>query len=166
MLAVTELDFPALIRDHDRRLRGLVFRMVGDRDRMDDVLQEAYANAYRARAGFNRESDPGTWLYRIVYNACVDDIRRRGRRVADRLVDHDPESTAPSAEDRFSERSRLAAAFDALGEEQKAVVWMVDVEGFDYAAVGEVLGIAVGTVGSKLSRAHAELRRQLTEDER
>ena len=164
-LAVSEIDFRSLIRDHDRRLRGLAFRMLGDRDRMDDVLQEAYTNAYRARDRFAGGADAGTWLYRIVYNACIDDIRRRGRRPVSAIGDRDIAVPEASAEDRFADRSRLAVAFDALSEEQKAVVWLVDVEGFDYGAAAGVLGIAPGTVGSRLSRAHALLRDHLGEED-
>src|ERR671934_126486 len=68
--------FPELIERHDRALRALAFRLLGDRDRMDDVLQEAYVRAYRALPRFRGRSLPGTWLYRIVYNACIDELRR------------------------------------------------------------------------------------------
>lgn len=159
-------EFTGLIRRHDARLRGLAFRLLGDRDRMDDVLQEAYISAYRSIGRFAGDADVGTWLYRIVYNACIDDLRRAQRRPADPLGERDLVARAMPVEDRFSERSRLAAAFDGLSEEQRAVVWLVDVEGFDYAAAGEVLGVAPGTIGSRLSRAHLLLRQHLGEEER
>ncbi|HVM10314.1 MAG TPA: sigma-70 family RNA polymerase sigma factor [Acidimicrobiales bacterium] len=160
------LDFTSLVRAYDDRLRALAFRLLGDRDRMDDVLQEAYVKAYCAQAQFTGDADPGTWLYRIVYNACLDDLRSRKRRPTEPLGDRDLPARAAGADDRFTERTRLAAAFDGLSDEQKAVVWLVDVEGFDYASAGDVLGIAPGTVGSRLSRAHTVLRQRLGEEER
>src|SRR5436309_1979289 len=69
--------FVELIERHDVSHRRLAFRLLGDRDRMDDVLQEAYARAFRALSRFRGDSSLETWLYRIVYNACVDDLRRR-----------------------------------------------------------------------------------------
>lgn len=160
------LDFTALVRRYDDRLRGLAFRLLGDRDRMDDVLQDAYVKAYRSISRFAGDADPGTWLYRIVYNTCLDDLRRSQRRPTEPLGDHEFAAQVPSAEDRFTQRTRLAAAFDVLSDDQKAVVWLVDVEGFDYSAVAEILDVAPGTVGSRLSRAHTVLRRHLGEEDR
>lgn len=160
------IDFTALLRRYDDRLRGLAFRLLGDRDLMDDVLQEAYVKAYRSQSTFAGAADPGTWLYRIVYNACLDELRRQKRRPTEPLGDRDIAWSGPSGEDRFSERVRLATALDALTDEQKAVVWLVDVEGFDYPTTADVLGIAPGTVGSRLSRAHTVLRQRLGEEDR
>jgi RNA polymerase sigma-70 factor, ECF subfamily len=65
-------EFARLVRLHDERLRALAYHLLGDPHWMDDALQDAYAKAFRSYAGFRGESDPGTWLYRIVHNACVD----------------------------------------------------------------------------------------------
>ena len=72
--------FDALIEMHDRTLRGLAFRLLEDRFAMQDVMQVAYVSAYRAIGSFSGGSAIGTWLYRIVYNACMDELRRRPRR--------------------------------------------------------------------------------------
>jgi len=72
--------FDALIEMHDRTLRGLAFRLPEDRFAMQDVMQVAYVSAYRAIGSFSRGSAIGTWLYRIVYYACMDELRRRPRR--------------------------------------------------------------------------------------
>lgn len=159
------LDFADLIRRYDDRLRALAFRLLNDRDRMDDVLQDAYLKAFRSQPSFRGGSDVGTWLYRIVYNACLDDLRRRKRRPADPIGDRDLPSLEPDAEAQFTERSRLAQSFDRLTDDQKAVVWLIDVEGFDYADAAEVLAVAPGTVGSRLNRAHTALRALLGEDD-
>src|SRR5690606_27023668 len=71
--------FDLLLRRHDDRMRGLAYRLLADRDRMDDALQEAYLKAYRNLHRFRAGSDFGTWLYRITYNACIDELRRRKR---------------------------------------------------------------------------------------
>jgi RNA polymerase sigma factor (sigma-70 family) len=71
--------FAAVIRHYDPGLRTLAYRLLGDRDRMDDALQEAYVKAFRALPRFRGDSKLGTWLYRIAYNACLDELKRSHR---------------------------------------------------------------------------------------
>src|ERR671914_1464692 len=73
--------FTALIRHYDPGLRRLAYRLLGDRERMDDALQEAYVKAFRALPRFRGDSSLGTWLYRIAYNACLDELERSRRVV-------------------------------------------------------------------------------------
>ena len=153
--------FAELIERHDRSLRSLAFRLLADRDRMDDALQDAYVKAYRALPRFRGASAPETWLYRIVYNTCLDELRRR-RRLR-RHVQLDEQ--LPSGEDladAAAGRAGLAEALAALPPDQRTAVLLVDAEGFDYRAAAEVLGIEVGTLASRLSRARAALRRALS----
>jgi RNA polymerase sigma-70 factor, ECF subfamily len=154
--------FVALIRRHDRPLRALAFRLLGDRDLMDDALQEAYVNAFRALPRFRGQSKVETWLYRVVYNACLDELRR-GRAnptapvdvAAVAAVEGDPAEAAGIS-------GALADALASLPADQRAAVLLVDCEGFDYRGAAEVLGVRVGTVASRLSRARAALRHALS----
>lgn len=155
--------FTALLREYDDGLRGLAFRLLGDRDRLDDVLQEAYLKAFRALKGFRGEASPATWLYRIVYNACLDDLRRR--RV-DPLGPAELADLGPAVEEESGavlERDRIARALARLPLPQRAAVLLVDVHGFDYAEAGHALGVPEGTIASRLSSARAALRRELDE---
>ena len=68
--------FAAVVRLYDRRLRGIAFRVLGDRERMDDALQEAYLRAFRALPRFRGDARVSTWLFRITYNACLDELAR------------------------------------------------------------------------------------------
>jgi RNA polymerase sigma-70 factor (ECF subfamily) len=160
--------FVDLVRRHDRSLRALAWRLLGDRDRMDDVLQEAYVKAFRALPTFRGDADaaPGTWLYRITYNACMDELRRQRRGVLlpldDAIGRPDP---AGDVGDRVVRSRRLAEAIDGLPPDHRAAVLLVDGEGFDYASAAGVLGIPEGTVRSRLSRARARLRAALGEEE-
>ncbi len=154
--------FAQIVRFHEPRLRPLAYRLLGDRDRTDDILQEAYVKAFRALGRFRGESSLSTWLYRITYNACMDELRRQ-RTVTPASPDDSPErpSALPDPADTAVERGDLAAALAALPAEQRAVVLLVDADGLDYSEAGEVLGIPPGTVGSRLSRARAALRAAL-----
>jgi RNA polymerase sigma-70 factor (ECF subfamily) len=152
-------EFMSIVRSYDDRLRALAFRMVGSAEDMDDALQDAYVKAFRAYPTFRGESDPRTWLYRIVHNSCVDLLRRERRYLHDHLDPDEPAPSPPPAVDRWD----LEAALAQLPSEQLAVVLLVDVEDLDYAMAADVLGIPVGTAASRLSRAHSALRGHLKE---
>ena len=154
--------FVAMLKEHDRLLRSLVYRLMGDRDLMDDVLQEVYLKAFRARASFRGEASTATWLYRIAYNACLDELRKKGRWQPAEL-DEELADPRPDPGDEVALRGDMAAALDALPVEQRAAILLVDLHGLDYAAAGAVLGAGAGTVGSRVSRGRAALRRILTE---
>lgn len=156
--------FARIVDHYDHRLRALAFRLVGDRDLMDDVLQEAYVKAFRGLPRFKGDAALGTWLYRITYNACIDELRRR--RSAGSLLDDEgddrrwPDSAPGPAEVAVGRRD-LAAALDRLPPDQRAAVLLVDAFGLDYEEAAQVLGVRAGTIGSRLSRARVVLRHAL-----
>jgi RNA polymerase sigma-70 factor (ECF subfamily) len=155
--------FLRVVRDHDARLRAVVSRMVGgDRDRTDDVLQEAYLRAFRSFGGFRAEADVGTWLHRIAYNACVDELRRARRRPVPVDVVRERSASAPEA--AVADADVLRRALAALPVDQRAAVLLVDGEDLDHEAAAAVLGVAPGTVASRLSRARRTLRQLIGED--
>lgn len=154
--------FIDMVQHYDRPLRALVFRLMGSREQMDDVLQDVYLRAFRALPGFRGEAASGTWLYRIAYNVCIDELRRSHRQPRVPLEDYFDEPD-PGADpgDLASMRGDLAGALAGLPVDQRAAVLLVDAHGFDYARAGEILGVPPGTVGSRVSRGRAALRRSL-----
>jgi RNA polymerase sigma-70 factor, ECF subfamily len=161
--------FSEVLRRHDDRLRGLAWKLLaGDRHRMDDALQDAYVRAFRALPRFRQDADLGSWLYRITYNACIDELRRAKRRP-------EPVDTGEPAHDvpgrrAGPDRAVLASdavtrALAALPAEQRITVVLVDGEGYDNLAAARILGVAPGTVASRLSRARAAMRLALEEVE-
>ncbi len=150
--------FADLLRRHDPGLRALAFRMVRDATLMDDALQEAYVKAYRALPGFRGDAGFGTWLYRIVHNACIDAMRR----TRDHAELHPEVAMAgPSPEASVVAEIDVGRALDALSLDHRAVLVLVDALGFDYGDAAEVLEVPVGTVRSRLARARRAMRRQL-----
>ena len=160
--------FTEVVRHYDHRLRALAYRLLGDRAVMDDALQEAYVKAYRALAGFRGDAGLGTWLYQITYRSCIDFQRRESRHQADTTEWAPPETAAgPTADPAATATSRtdLQRALAALPVDQRAAVLLVDAEGLDYDAAAAVLGVAPGTIASRLSRARSALRAALAEGE-
>jgi DNA-directed RNA polymerase specialized sigma24 family protein len=103
--------FAAVIKHYDPGLRALAYRLLGDADRMDDALQEAYVKAFRSLSSFRGESRLGTWLYRIVYNACLDELGR-ARHVVQLPLEEaaEPPDGRPDFAEAVADRSELAAA--------------------------------------------------------
>jgi RNA polymerase sigma-70 factor (ECF subfamily) len=155
--------FTELVRKHDHGLRALAYRLLEDRDRMDDALQDAYVKAYRALPAFRGESSLATWLYRIAYNACLDELRRTRNVVPLERIEDRPDP-APALPERTATGDALARALSTLAPQDRAAVLLVDAQGFDYESAGEVLGVPAGTVASRLNRARAQLRRVLSDD--
>jgi RNA polymerase sigma-70 factor, ECF subfamily len=148
-------EFLALVREYDLRHRRLAYRLLGDRDRMDDVLQEAYARAFRALPRFRGRSGLATWLYRIVYNTCIDELRRSGAR---KEISLEEWRERGGRRDDVEQRLDLEAALASLSPELRAVVLLVDADELSYEEAAEVLGIPPGTVASRLSRARDTLK--------
>jgi RNA polymerase sigma-70 factor (ECF subfamily) len=157
-----ERAFALLVRHYDEGLRALAYRLLGDATLMDDALQEAYVKAFRALPRFRGASSPGTWLYRIAYNACLDELKRSRQVVALDSV-REPADVRPGPAEAVSTRRVLADALAALPPEDRAAVLLVDARGFDYREAAHVLGVAAGTVASRLHRARAALRDALGE---
>ena len=123
-------------------------------------MQEGFLHAFRALERFRPEQAFGAWLHRIVANAALDIARRRKVRDADEL----PETLSsphrdPAEADEL--RTRLVQAMSALGERQRSVIVLHDVEGYKHAEIGALLGIPEGTARSDLHHARAHLRRLL-----
>jgi len=153
--------FTALLRRHDAAMRRLAFRLLTDADAMDDVLQDAYVKAYRALPTYREDAGFGSWLYRITYNACIDELRRRRRRPRGADEPLEPESPAPGPERSVTAAEVVRAALAELPPNQRVTVVLVDGEGFDNETAARILGVAPGTVASRLSRARATLRRSI-----
>jgi len=168
VLAGDHAAFTTVVRRHDDRLRGLAYKLLGgDRERMDDALQDAYIRAFRALGTFRRDAHLGSWLYRIVYNACIDELRRANRRPAPVDVTDatwDRAHGGPGPERTVTAADAAVRALAALPDDQRITVVMVDGEGLDNQTVAKLLDIAPGTVASRLSRARAAMRQHLGED--
>lgn len=167
-----ELDaFASLVRRHQRRVFGLLLRMLGSREEAEDATQDTFLNLHRHGHRFRSESRFSTFVYRVAVNAALNRRRSLGRRRAQveafaevQSVDapqppagSDPEVALQS--ERL--RARLARELLALPESLRAPVILFDVEGLSYGEIAEVLEVAEGTVKSRIHRARQALRARL-----
>jgi RNA polymerase sigma-70 factor (ECF subfamily) len=152
--------FAGLVRLHQQRAYAVARAVVLTHEDAEDAVQEGFLHAYKALARFRTDQPFGAWLHRIVANAALDLMRRRKVRDADTL----PETVASPFRDPAVDsdlRARLDGALAQLGDRQRAVIVLHDVEGFKHAEIGRLLGIPEGTARSDLHHARAQLRRVL-----
>lgn len=148
-------EFEGLLRTHDRSVRGVAYRMVGDD--VDDVLQLAYLKAFEQRNSFRGDSSPRTWLYTIVYRTAIDHLRS-GRR---RSVSQHRAATSMIVADRadaVADRMVVDAALAGLPVDQRVILLLIDGQGMSYGDAATVLGVATGTIASRIHRARAAIR--------
>lgn len=161
--------FAALVRRHDPSMRRLASTLLRRPSAVDDVLQDAYLAAYRGLAGFRGEARFSTWLYRIVYRTAIDHQRRfRPTAVLDELDERllgGGSAGGDDESDRLDTADAVRRALQAVSAEHRAVLTLVDAEGYRYHEVAAILGIREGTVASRLARARAALRRHLDLDD-
>lgn len=154
--------FAGLVRLHQRRAYAVARAIVGTHEDAEDAVQEGFLHAYRALDRFVAGQSFGAWLHRIVANAALDLTRRRRVRDADELSEvFASPFRDPAIDDEL--RTRLGAALATLGERQRSVIVLHDVEGFKHGEIGAMLGIPEGTSRSDLHHARAALRRALAD---
>jgi len=163
-----------LVREHQRMVYQLSLNLLGDHNEALDLSQEVFLRVFRTIHGFRGQSALRTWIYRIVVNQARNRQRwwrrrHRGQQVSldDHLRDHGdfPEQNNLASPDRLLGRKELAerirTALDELPFDQKTALVLREIDGLSYEEIGFSLGIAVGTVKSRLARAREALRGQL-----
>ncbi|HXE40554.1 MAG TPA: sigma-70 family RNA polymerase sigma factor [Azonexus sp.] len=139
------------------RLRRYARAMVGDRAAADDLVQDTLERAWSRFAQWRPDSDLRAWLFGIMHNLRVDQLRRPGLKTLPMDEEEFEVPTRATQTDRL-EVSDLESALARLPEEQRAVVLLVALEEMSYDEAASTLGIPIGTVMSRLSRGRERLR--------
>jgi RNA polymerase sigma-70 factor (ECF subfamily) len=165
--------FNSLVLTYQSLVFNVAFRIMGEPDSSADATQEAFISAFKHLKSF-RGGSFRSWLLRIVTNACYDELRRRKRRPSSSLEEltefsngHDsqePDNLGSHiiSPEKETENIELSAAIqdciNRLSAEFKTVVVLVDIQGYDYQEVSDVIERPIGTVKSRLARARLKLR--------
>lgn len=163
--------FEELVRLYEKRVLALTQRMCRNPEDAAEAAQEAFFAAWRGLKSFRGESSFSTWLYRLASNACVDLLRREGRRRADVSLDDeelnlDIPAGIPSPQEEAERRElgeRIEAGLRALPPEYRAVLVLREIQQLRYEEIAGALGLDVGTVKSRISRGRKRLRAFLLE---
>lgn len=159
-------DLEQLIVEQIPRLRRYARALIrGDHSRADDLVQDSLERAWSRWHLWRRGSDLRAWLFTIMHNVYVNDLRRYrdGPGFVSLEVEHENSAVDAARVEETLVLDDLQAAIDALPAEQREVVLLVSLEGLRYEQIAEVLAIPVGTVMSRLSRGRQQLRTLLSE---
>lgn len=139
------------------RLRRYARALAGDRADADDLVQDTVERGWAQLAAWQPGSDMRAWLFSIMHNVRIDQGRRR--KVPTELLDDDtPQPAAPERASAGLELRDVDAALRLLPEEHREILLLVGLEEMRYEDVALTLGLPVGTVMSRLSRAREKLR--------
>ena len=163
-----------LVAEHQRMVYQLSLNLLGDHNEALDLSQEVFLRVFRTIHGFRGQSALRTWIYRIVVNQARNRQRWWRRRYRSQQVSLDahlrdfgdfPEQTDGASPDRMLGRKELAerirTALEQLPFDQRSAIVLREIDGLSYEEIGFSLGVAVGTVKSRLARAREALRAQL-----
>lgn len=162
-----------LVATHQRMVYGLAYNLLGDHDEALDLSQEVFLRVFKTLSSFRGQSALKTWIYRIVINQVRNRQRwwrrrQRGNQVS--LDDHitkvgELEATREVLPDRQLASKETAAliwqAMEKLPFDQRTALILREIEGLRYEEIAFSLGVAVGTVKSRLTRARQALRAEL-----
>lgn len=152
--------FDALVGRHMRRAFSVAYRILGQREDAEDLVQDAFVVALEKIETFQAGRAFGPWFYRILINRGLNTRKSRSRRRTEQIP-ADSSSTAPSPlreTEREELRRRLAAAVGGLPERQQTIVQLCELEGFTSPEIAEMLEISDGTVRWHLHQARQALR--------
>jgi RNA polymerase sigma-70 factor, ECF subfamily len=162
--------FGQLVRTYRHRLFTTVMYIVRCRAESEDIVQDAFLQAYVKFDTFRGTSSFYTWLYRIAVNLALSRGRRRRPVVsldeAQRTQNPEPQDPRESPDDRLLRQehsSHIQEALASLSEEQRTILVLRGVDECDYETIGNIMNLKPGTVRSRLHRARAELRARLDE---
>jgi RNA polymerase sigma-70 factor (ECF subfamily) len=163
--AVDVPSWEQVARQHGRFLYTVAYRLAGNHDDAQDLVQEVLVRVQRGLATYRPGSMEG-WLSRITTNAFLDEVRRRKRRPLDPVgddIERAPVEAPPVEEAMAAEQlpDHVQDALRALPEDYRAAVVLCDVVGLSYTEIAEALDVPVGTVRSRIHRGRALLREVL-----
>ena len=164
-----------LVAEHQRMVVQLAINLLGDRDEALDLSQEVFLRVFRTIHRFRGQSSLRTWIYRIAVNQARNRHRFWTRRHKNDQVSLDAHvaahgetlSSGMAGPDRVLAQkelaSRLKRALDHLPFDQRTAIVLREIDGLSYEEIAFSLGIAIGTVKSRLTRARQTLRVELQE---
>jgi RNA polymerase sigma-70 factor (ECF subfamily) len=163
-----------LVRRYERPVFSLIYRMVRDRERAEDLSQETFVKVLNALDSYRAEYKFSSWIFKIANNAAIDQLRRK--ELDTLSLDGAPDAVTPERQEGTSlqlasatesplqelEARELGGQIDEaiakLRPEYRSCILLRHVEGYPYEEIAEILGLPLGTVKTYIHRARSELR--------
>lgn len=166
--------FNELLKQHEKSAYNLAYRLTGNYDDANDIVQESFIRVYNAIQTFRGDANFSTWLYRVITNVYLDARKKEkhrahaslddGLELDESIVTRQVEDTAPLPDKQLEGKERkkvIEAAIQTLPEYQRAMVVLYHVQGCSYEEISKILGMPLGTVKSRLNRARIALKDKL-----
>jgi len=156
--------FDLIIYRYEKSIVNYIYRLMGNFHQAEEISQEAFYRVYKYSLKFDTKRRFSTWLYKIVNNLCIDEMRKKKSETIDM-----EELNLPSA-DRTEEivvtmelQENVKEAILSLPDGQRSVLILKHYQGLSYQEIGEILGCPTGTVKSRMHYALTELKKILAE---
>ncbi len=166
--------FEQLIFDYQKKAYNIALRVMGNQEDAKDMCQEAFIRIFKSIEGFKEQSSFSTWMYRIVTNVCLDEIRKKKKSETVSLdVTYETENgqihfetasdddTPEEAYIRTEKKRIVLKSINELSEEYKTVIVLRDIQGFSYEEIANILCCSIGTVKSRINRGRNILKDKL-----
>jgi len=164
--------FNEIVLKYQNKVVNIAFGMLSHQEDAEDAAQEVFIKVYKNISSFKEESSFSTWVYRITANTCNDILKKRMNKKTVSIYGEDddgadnltiPDTSPPH--DRVLEEKELQSevrkAIGKLKGEYSELITLYDLEGFSYEEISGIRNIPIGTVKSRLSRARAQLKKNL-----
>lgn len=166
----TQKRFENLIQPHLNRLYRLAWRFTGNKHDAEDLVQDLLLKLYPRVEELEKLDKPGPWLARVLYRQYVDSYRSQQRSPIHYTEDEaslyesqqDPSPSPTQQVQTIQALNQIQATLDQLNEEQRMVVVLHDVEGYSLQEIGDIQGVSIGTIKSRLHRARNKLQELLS----
>lgn len=169
--------FSELVYAYEKKAFNFTYRMLKDTHLAEDATQEAFLRVFDKIDTFRGNSSFSTWFYTILNNICLDILRKKSRQ-ADTIsigqTDSDNEEyelqiedSSPGPYEQLQKKSAielLEKALVKLSDEHRSIIILRDINGLEYDEIAKILGISLGTVKSRLSRARLALKNILEDN--
>ncbi|MGH7474771.1 MAG: RNA polymerase sigma factor [Longimicrobiales bacterium] len=173
----SEKAYRELIRRYERPVFSLIYRLVRDREKAEDLAQDTFIKVLNAIDRYKPEFKFSSWIFKIAHNTALDDLRKKELRTLS--LDGSPHATSdaeaalhvpvvasdePSPADFVEQRElggQIEAAIGTLRQEYRTAILLRHMEGREYAEIADIMGVPLGTVKTYIHRARLELREAL-----
>lgn len=163
--------FEELIYQYEKKVYNVALRVFKNPEDAKDISQDVFIKIYKNLDKFDNKSSFSTWLYRITTNTCIDELRKRkGKETVS--IDNDIEDdegkfkrefadNEPTPEEKVISKegeSEIIKSMNTLSDEHRTIIVMRDIQGLSYTEISEIIGVSIGTVKSRISRARLQLK--------
>lgn len=164
--------FEELMKRYEKPVLGIAFKITGNKENAEEVLQDTFISIYKNLPNFRNDSSFKTWLYKIATNAALANVRKNKKNtdnISEEIVDDDlsvsPITEWPETPESIYEKKEFSSfikeAIDKLPEKYKTVFILKDIEEFTNQEIADILGISLPAVKSRLLRARLKVRELL-----